>query len=271
MRSRASSPSMRGSRLSPCARRGDEFAESAIFSGDGTKIVIAIADPPSAEIWDAASGAQIGSLKTHHTDKMSFAVSDSTGTKLATTGWDNTARVQDVASGKEMASIPLEHDDRPTHVPWRAAFSPDGKLLATYSASAAVQIWNTLTGREVQKLIVQGQGGADVAFSPDGRKVAVARDGDVRIFGSATGREIADLRIQGEGDPLITFDRDGSTLMASRDQNVRFWKTREALASRDALLAESCAYRLIGASTLTPDELRLTGYASDAVVDACGP
>src|ERR1700730_12850888 len=73
--------------------------------------------------------------------------------------------------------------------PGRAMFSPDGELIAAWNANE-VKLWNARTGREAHNL--KGFKGLprSIAFSPDGKLLAVASTAyDHRGWGSAgTGR-----------------------------------------------------------------------------------
>ncbi len=242
---------------------------SASFSLDGSKIATANTELKSADIWDAATGKLLGTVQSHHTEKMSFAALDPSGSKIVTTSWDNTAELQDVATGDEILTLHLAHDSGPTSVPWRASFTSGGSLIATYSASNTVQLWDAATGREVQRFPVEGQGAASVAFIAGGKRLAVAKGDTVRIFGIATGQEIADFHMDGEGDPLLAVSMDGSFIMAMRGAKAFFWNSAYTVADSSQLLNESCVHRLAGASALAPDELRLTGYAENIKVDVC--
>src|SRR5262249_38432485 len=55
-----------------------------------------------------------------------------------------------------------------------AAFSPDGKVIATGSQSGTVTLWDVASGWQVGALPQQRGWIMDVGFHPDGRSVAVA-------------------------------------------------------------------------------------------------
>ena len=59
------------------------------------------------------------------------------------------------------------------------AFSPDGGALASSAYDGVVQLWDTVTGKEVRRIqhVPEGKFGhpsAALAFSPDGQMLAVA-------------------------------------------------------------------------------------------------
>ena len=65
------------------------------------------------------------------------------GRTLATGSWDGTARLWEVARGREITTL-RGHEDKVSSV----AFSPDGRTLATGSWDRTTRLWEVATGRE---------------------------------------------------------------------------------------------------------------------------
>ena len=123
-------------------------------------------------------------------------------------------------------------------------FSPDGRLLATYSSlySGQVKLWDVSTGRELRTLAA-GAGGAffgpggvrSAAFSRDGRLFAAgSTDGSTRVWDVETGRELHKLGGDERGTGFdavygIAFSPDDRALVAlgglSADggESAKFW------------------------------------------------
>jgi hypothetical protein len=102
------------------------------------------------------------------------------GTRLATGGGDGTAKVWDVAGGRELLTF-KGHTGTVRSVSW----SPDGTRLATGSADGA-KVWDVAGGREL--LTLKGQAGAaySVSWSPDGKRLAAgSADGTAEVWDAA--------------------------------------------------------------------------------------
>jgi WD40 repeat protein len=144
---------------------------------------------------------------------------------------DGTARIWDIASGKELLVIPV-HQGGVTS----ASFSPDGAQVLTSGGSAA-NIWNASNG----KLIADLKGHADsvlsAAFSPDGSQVLTASlDGTARVWNMECGAPVAVLHgSEGEGEAreygvvnkgvaIVAFSPDGSRIVTvAQDGGSRLW------------------------------------------------
>jgi WD40 repeat protein len=132
------------------------------------------------------------------------------GERLASAGWDGTARIWDVQTGDELVVL-RRHTGRLND----AIFSPDGTRVATScAADGTVRLWDPGSGAELFTL--QSGGSNYLEFSPDGRLVVAAgTDGRARFWDVATGGELAVL--EGDGNALIyaVFSPDGERVAAA--------------------------------------------------------
>ena len=103
------------------------------LSSDGTQVVVA-GKEGVVSIRDAASG-QVLATMVGHTRPASTLVFSGDGTRLATGSDDETARVWDVTTGRQLAVLP--HEGAVTSV----VFSPDGRHLATASGEYEARVW----------------------------------------------------------------------------------------------------------------------------------
>jgi WD40 repeat protein len=159
------------------------------------------------------------------------------GKTLATTSIDGTARLWEVASGREVRTLA----GRGGYVV-AASFSPDGQLLVTAcrgrlgaGEDGEVNLWDVRTGQE--RTSWRGHRG-DVhaaAFSPDGLLVASAgAEGTIRIRDMIAGRNIR-VHQGHQGDIIaLAWGPDGRSLVSGgRDGAVKVWN---ALAPAEGLV-----------------------------------
>src|SRR5262249_51228722 len=106
-------------------------------------------------------------------------------------------RLWNLGSGRMLRSISFKS---PTQL-YRVAFSEDGKLLATslriYDRGARtfqgeIKLWDVTTGNELR--IFPGN---LVAFSPDGRTLAVGTNQSLKLMDGFRGQELRSLRGRG--------------------------------------------------------------------------
>jgi WD40 repeat protein/serine/threonine protein kinase len=101
-----------------------------------------------------------------------------------------------------------------------AVFSPDNRHIASVGDDGAVKVWDAQKGREVLTL----RGRRDVAFSRDGRHLALLDETVVRVCDATTGAEVLTLRGHSSEVRSVAYDPDGKRLAsASKDGTVKVW------------------------------------------------
>jgi WD40 repeat protein len=108
------------------------------------------------------TGRPLKELRGHTGEIDSLAFSPD-GTALASGARDRTARIWDVASGRERATIPGG-----LQWVWTVAFSPDGRMLAVADGDGTVRFWDVARGRWRAIDRAPSDTAAAAAFSPDG-------------------------------------------------------------------------------------------------------
>jgi WD40 repeat protein len=88
-----------------------------------------------------------------------------------------------------------------------------------------VRILDTADGREILQLAGHTYAVSDMAFSPDGHRLATGTaHQNIRIWHPRSGREILTLRGHTQQVGSVRFWSDGHRLMsASADQTIRLW------------------------------------------------
>jgi WD40 repeat protein len=133
------------------------------------------------------------------------------GKLLAGASWSE-LHLWEVSTGKELwrAQFPPMRGYSPSMAP--LAFSGDGKRVAMADGGTAIHIWHAASGRETQRLECGGQV-ANLAFSPDGKVLAVEGRGAIRLWDPAGGQSLGTWgQLQGVG--RLAFSADGKTLTA---------------------------------------------------------
>jgi WD40 repeat protein len=221
-----------------------DYVYAVAFSPDGKRLASCGYDR-QIRLWDTATGKPMAVLK-EHTEAVYAVAFDPTGKLLASASADRSVKIWDVAKSVRLYTINDNTDAvltlafRPgTNVlvaggadkrlrAWtieataatlvsntlahtggiiRLAFSADGARLATASSNREVKLWTAAGMREERNLTGQSDWVQSLAFSPDGRALALGRyDGTVTLFDPASGRRLADL-IRPAGVPVADTRR----------------------------------------------------------------
>lgn len=124
-------------------------------------------------------------FNAHRAGVRSIAVSPD-GKRIVTGGWDKAVKIWDIATGKELITLPEAHTDYTSCV----AFSPDGKQIVSGDDSGEIKVWDASSGNEVMKLIGHSEGILSTAFSRDGKEIVSAGgDETIKVWDAVTGAE----------------------------------------------------------------------------------
>jgi WD40 repeat protein len=140
---------------------------------------------------------------------------------------------QPVATGPRLHAEPaasFRDDPGPGR---EAVFSPDGRILATTSASGLV-VLRRMPDLKILRRFEHRGGAAAIAFSPDGKALATAGyDGAVRLWETSGGRPAGELKEARGTVWSLDYSPDGSRLAAAgEDGMVRIWNIGSRAAAR---------------------------------------
>ena len=178
-----------GDRVQTLKGQRNKWGMALAWSPDG-KILAAARSVIS--LWDVESGKTVRTLEGHLDFVRALAFS-AEGKRLASASMDKCVKVWNLAEGKESLALKPEgfafYADgewvtEPIQLPaTAAAFSADGKLLATAGADRIVHVWDAETGTLRKEFKGHHNAVTAVAFSPDGsRLISSSLDHTIRVW-----------------------------------------------------------------------------------------
>jgi WD40 repeat protein len=207
-------------------------ALSVAFSGDGKRMAVGCAGQQApaesaVHVFQVATGRLLRSFKLRYQGGARVDLS-ADGKALAT--WDSsreekkgapecTVEVWDLATGKARRRVGVGPE-----VVERAAFSPDGKVLALATARGVVQLWGLASGKRLRAVRARRNIGEHLSFTRDGKALLAAGPAGVQGWEVGSGRR---LRLP-PGPPCVVWAlevaADGRVLACGRDgQAVVVW------------------------------------------------
>ncbi len=240
------------------SQEGTSAILSISFSKDGTRLASASS---GVEVWDT------GSLRRTRVP-LEFAAGDATvrfspdGKWLAAANFLGALKVWDAADWKEQFAL------QSLGKIWGLAYSPDGKLLVTGNAAGEVKCWDALTGRQVDSLPSLMDVVRSLAFSPDGRALAVVgrvpnpRRCMIHLWQWPERRLKSEFPLDATGPIAYAPDGRWFARASGNDGRVQFWDAQPA-----ALRVETRAHAdLVWSLAFSPDSRTLATASWDGTV-----
>jgi WD40 repeat protein len=234
------------------------------FSPDGQRLVTASLDN-TIKIWDTSTGEEIRNYN-HLTPLCCLAFSPD-NRFLVSGGQDRTVTVREAAPTNE--TLEIKCDGQVNNVVFspegqrlagarggkvkvwnaitgrellsldgggiwgRVASSPDGKHLAVGGDNYQMMVWDAITGQPIYKAKRPSalSDGLGVAFSPNGKILAIAGRMGVKLWNVETGQEIRTVK-QDECASSVAFSPDGNSYASAsysdtapglKPQAVKIW------------------------------------------------
>jgi len=238
--------------------RGHESGVRDVAFHPEGKLLASAGRDGTARLWDLESKAVVRVLR-HDQPVWGLAFSPD-GRLLATAAGDwekleqkGQVRVWDVATGKEVKRLHAH-----IGLVWKVAFSPDGTLLASAGGElfsrGEIKLWDVATWTESRTLDCE-RGVHDIAFSPDGKRLAGAITclEAYTIWALDGGTDATQISITGSRAWCLTFDREGRHLITGHS-NGSFGVWNVATGSGQQVRGHSSDVLAIG---MAPNRRRL--------------
>ena len=225
-------------------------ASGIAYSPDGS-LLAAGADDHHVHIWNVASGQEVTTLKAlNYLPHVAFSPD---GKELVATVQDGPGPLGGLAYVWRLADRKLLYKadiDDGYGSGFSAAFSPDGKLLATGGGDGIVKFWDARTGKPNGRSFVGNPGWVrQVSFDPTGRLLLTAgTDGLTRLWDVKARTQYGASLPGNEGiENQAAFSPDGSHVVAVyADGKAIDWDVRPSSWEQTA-----CT---VAGRTLTKDE-----------------
>ena len=230
-----------------------EWITRLAFTADGETIVTA-GDDGTVRLWDAGSGAPGPILRPRAGPIGPLAVGPGASPRILSGSFEAgpaAAVIWDSSTGRALHRLPLAGGAAVA-----AAFSADGKRVATGELNGTVRVWAVASGRPLATLTGHTGPISDLAFTDDGGLVVSASgDGTARLWDVGQERVVEELLGHDGWVTTAAFAPDERTILtANQDGTARIWdataaEPREQL--RTGLPSAYASFASDGESVLT--------------------
>ena len=258
--------------------KGHTYPISSItFHPSGDMLASGSSSDKTIRLWDVATGTERRTFADHSPSDNTFLNLD---TKIqATANIDYSIRLWYTETGMTLHTL-TGHTDKVTH----SVFSPDRTKLVSGSDDRSIRLWDVATGTLLHIFETSNVLRAeDVAFSPDGKKVAGLLDfmnSSVYLYDVETGERVLGFTIY-KLPPLgaqwptflptehtrsvrnLMFSPDGKSIITNGyDDTIRFWDSQTGTHLR-VLRGHTDSVNDV---VLSPDGTMLASFSSDDTI-----
>jgi WD40 repeat protein len=235
------------------------------FSPDGAQLVTGGGEydqPSPLVLWETATGKELGTFQGHASTVCAVAFSPD-GRQLLTGSQDDTARLWDVTSQKQIRLLQQQADAR------AVAFSRDGRQVFTAEKNLTIA-WDPQSGAATTTF--QGQMGEinTIVASPDDQQLLAGGGSSSQvaiIWDRQSRRQVQAFHGFSKGVCAVAATQDRRVLMTASSDSGRpgdlvLWDTTTGERSRVLQLGDA----QVSWATLSPDGRRLLALLNDQQV-----
>lgn len=257
-----------------CLLGHNSYVYRLAWSPDGNTLASAGAYDGSCGLWDVTSGVLRRAIRSKH-GVVTYVAWSPNGRQIAfSTGNSGHMLLYDVVRGEFL------NDDKEREVAIGVGivsldWSPDGQVVAFVSTNTPVSLWQLSAVRQNKFLLTEGDVSYSLAFSRDGKEVAVGGAKGIRIYDFET--EMVTRTIAGPAYS-VAYSPDGK-MLASAPQNgvVKLWEPatgkeiKTLIGSATSSLSWSADSKLLATTTITTAVVwDVEAAKPKTTFDACG-
>lgn len=189
--------------------------QTVTFSPDGK--ILASGGYGTIKLWYVQTGQELKTLSNQVNQSSSVAFS-SDG-KILAGGFGSIIKLWNVETGQELQTLTGHRA-----VIKSIVFSSDNKTLSSVDFDDTVKLWNFQTGKDLKTFNLRG--GATIAFSPNGKTLAIAAAPNLTLWNIETGQQFMAFPDAVGGAYSLTFSPDGKTIARATGRVIDFWNVQ---------------------------------------------
>lgn len=233
-----------------------------VYRPDGQQLAVgggAAGLSGEVRIYDVKSLTPVGKPIAGHTDVVLSLAWNGDGTRIATASQDKTARLWEIATGKELFVF-KEHSDAVT----RVVFSPDSKFLYTASLDRSARRFELEKGTQVRVFTGHNEAINALAINAAGNRIITSGvESTIRWWDTENGNTVVNHGGHGISVNEIVVSKDGSLLAsASGDKTVRLWDAGSTGHKAEFRGATDWVYTV----AISPDKRLLVGAGAEGIL-----
>jgi len=234
-----------------------EAVSDLAFSHDGKRLASSSVDD-TVILLNASDGQVVNQLMGHQDNvyTVQFSPDDAL---LLTSSADGTARIWNLTQSSQSISL-TPHEGQVLATAWH----PRGEFIVTDGYNDPVRFWNPASGECIKTLeqpsAIQGDA---VAFSPDGKEIALASTA-VTIIDAATTEIVRTIDLRAyESFTTLAYSPD-SIYLAAAGSDRRIWVWRAATGELAATFAGHSSY--VNRIVFLPDSSTVLSASDDGTI-----